>query len=383
MGRTRNHYRRLHSEQLENRRLLAADLSALDINNDGHITAIDALQVINHINARSAVQNSQINLSIQAESEDSAQLDCDTNHDGTVSAIDALNIINAINSGYSAVSDTPTDTLPTVIETDTASVPQDDNSSQSTLPGNGSNSSTNTNSGNTSTGGATDVSSPTDNSDSTSDDLNEPTDDSGNTTSPIDDTLDDATDDTSDDSTDDTEDNSGSDSESDSDNDSNSQPDADSDSDADDDSNNDDSSNDPTDTDDADDLEPTPDQMAPELTYECPHEDNLAIVGRVPGPLDANASAMFGHHRHVHALPEGLDENSDGVVTPAEMTAYREAQRVAAVERYFDMLDDNGDGMLSSDELPRFAWRMLSRVDGDGDGQVTVDEFLAGTVRNH
>ncbi len=44
----------LKSEQLESRRPLAADLAALDVNDDLSVTALDALIVINEINQRSA-----------------------------------------------------------------------------------------------------------------------------------------------------------------------------------------------------------------------------------------------------------------------------------------------------------------------------------------
>lgn len=77
--------RRLAFESLETRRVLSADLamppSHLDINDDGLISPVDALAVINRLNA-----------------DETNGLACDVNGDGACSPIDAILVINLLNA---------------------------------------------------------------------------------------------------------------------------------------------------------------------------------------------------------------------------------------------------------------------------------------------
>lgn len=87
----RNAHRRLSMEPLEARQLLAADLhnflAPYDVNDDGRTTAMDALRVINRLNART-----------DSNSDDSGPFGyIDVNDDGRVSSLDALNVINWLN----------------------------------------------------------------------------------------------------------------------------------------------------------------------------------------------------------------------------------------------------------------------------------------------
>ena len=66
----------------------------LDVNGDGHASPIDALQVINSLNANSSTEEAGI-----MEEGDRA---LDTNGDGRVSPIDALLVINRLNASASA-----------------------------------------------------------------------------------------------------------------------------------------------------------------------------------------------------------------------------------------------------------------------------------------
>tara|TARA_B100000945_G_C20407894_1_gene611060 strand:- start:388 stop:1794 length:1407 start_codon:yes stop_codon:yes gene_type:complete len=85
-------HRRLIVESLENRLLLAADIAYQnpllyqDVNFDQQISSIDALQVINHLNAGDAVAE-----------EDPVGAFLDVSGDNQASAIDALQIINDLN----------------------------------------------------------------------------------------------------------------------------------------------------------------------------------------------------------------------------------------------------------------------------------------------
>jgi len=86
---------RLRFEQLESRRLLAADMTnsvnALDVNGSGQVTPLDVLLVISEIN-RNGIR---VLPSTSSAAVVSAMVD--VNADGKVSPIDALKIINALN----------------------------------------------------------------------------------------------------------------------------------------------------------------------------------------------------------------------------------------------------------------------------------------------
>ncbi|MEM1071052.1 MAG: dockerin type I domain-containing protein [Planctomycetota bacterium] len=87
--------RRLHSERLENRQLLAAnmfhnDLIPEDVNEDGQVTAIDALTVINQMSRQTRGDTG---------GERGAGRMTDVNNDGRDTAADALMVINRLNRG--------------------------------------------------------------------------------------------------------------------------------------------------------------------------------------------------------------------------------------------------------------------------------------------
>ncbi|MEM7475218.1 MAG: dockerin type I domain-containing protein [Planctomycetota bacterium] len=98
-----NRKRRLELENLENRQLLAADFGMdpattgfhavlpPDVNGDGHVSALDALHIINLLNNPSSSREG---------------LFWDTNGDGSLSAIDALIPIDALNN-VALAEDTP------------------------------------------------------------------------------------------------------------------------------------------------------------------------------------------------------------------------------------------------------------------------------------
>ena len=73
-----------------------------------------------------------------------------------------------------------------------------------------------------------------------------------------------------------------------------------------------------------------------------------------------------------------LDEDGDGQLSRAEFdtTKMREARRAAMHERVFARLDDDDSGGLSRDELPDMS-RWLEAMDTDGDGTVTREEARA------
>lgn len=78
------------------------------------------------------------------------------------------------------------------------------------------------------------------------------------------------------------------------------------------------------------------------------------------------------------------DANGDGLLSREEMIAAIVAEATARAEkmadRVFTWQDSDGDGLISPAEMPgngmRFG-RMFHRMDADGDGRVTEDEFQA------
>ncbi|MCD0458369.1 cadherin-like domain-containing protein [Roseiconus lacunae] len=95
--------RRLNSQMLEQRQLLAADFNdahnywhATDVNQDGIVSPSDALAVINYIAANAgAAQGEQVDSDLDPFD----QRKVDTNNDGNVTPSDALSVINAVARG--------------------------------------------------------------------------------------------------------------------------------------------------------------------------------------------------------------------------------------------------------------------------------------------
>lgn len=107
--------------------------------------------------------------------------------------------------------------------------------------------------------------------------------------------------------------------------------------------------------------------------------DDIRFIGPLDEP-DANRDdALSGEE-----VPEGLwdrlveaDADAGDSVTKDELQAYREAERVAAAGAFFEQLDRDASGTITSADVSRLTWRFLSRADADNDGAVTIDELLA------
>jgi Ca2+-binding EF-hand superfamily protein len=101
-----------------------------------------------------------------------------------------------------------------------------------------------------------------------------------------------------------------------------------------------------------------------------------ALLGlMIPAALALPAMAEQGPRGNPAMIFERLDADRDGAVTLAELEAMRAAR--------FAERDANGDGRLDRDELlagaaqraKRGVDRMMGRLDADGDGAITADEF--------
>ena len=71
--------------------------NSLDVNDDGHLSSIDALLVINYLNSRNSTTTQAQSFSLAVPIASAPYYD--TNGDTHVSSIDALLVINALNSG--------------------------------------------------------------------------------------------------------------------------------------------------------------------------------------------------------------------------------------------------------------------------------------------
>jgi len=102
-------------EQLEPRRLLSASNPwhnheiAVDVNGDGEIAAVDALQIINELNTT----GSRLLLVAEGETQVLAERFLDVNNDGSVSPIDALGVIDELNQLDPEVEEILASSLPT------------------------------------------------------------------------------------------------------------------------------------------------------------------------------------------------------------------------------------------------------------------------------
>lgn len=72
------------------------------------------------------------------------------------------------------------------------------------------------------------------------------------------------------------------------------------------------------------------------------------------------------------------DLDGDGSLSAEELTARAEARMADRITAMIDRFDDNGDGVIQPEEMADHgpdAARFMERFDTDGDGAVSVEEF--------
>ena len=129
------------------------------------------------------------------------------------------------------------------------------------------------------------------------------------------------------------------------------------------------------------------------LAHAGPHGEGMkgpAMMnpGRIFSRLDANHDGVVTKEEAQKAPMmrfAKLDADGDGKATVAEIDAAikkRLERRIPAIRyRLLARLDANGDGIVSSDEVKQKRMRLFARADRNGDGKVTKEE--AAMLRRH
>ena len=97
----------------------------------------------------------------------------------------------------------------------------------------------------------------------------------------------------------------------------------------------------------------------------------ITLTGLALAALAGTAQAQeSGLSAQAEAAFQSMDGNGDGLVTGEELAATLRTQ--------FEAADQNGDGALDAEEFggERMA-PARERIDSDGDGRITLDEFLS------
>jgi Ca2+-binding EF-hand superfamily protein len=75
-----------------------------------------------------------------------------------------------------------------------------------------------------------------------------------------------------------------------------------------------------------------------------------------------------------------IDVNADGAISVDEFRRNGRLLLALNVTTFFDMMDVDGDGQLSSSEVSSPAQRWLSRYDADGSGSLSEEEIRAARL---
>lgn len=78
-----------------------------------------------------------------------------------------------------------------------------------------------------------------------------------------------------------------------------------------------------------------------------------------------------------------IDTNNDGVINVEEMDAAHKEMRLKREQRMLNRMDTDGDGVVSADEFARSGTRMMQHLDRDHDGVVTMEEATTPPMKGH
>jgi hypothetical protein len=86
---------------------------------------------------------------------------------------------------------------------------------------------------------------------------------------------------------------------------------------------------------------------------------------------------------HAAKTATEIDANRDGRIEVAEVKAWREARRAERAQRRLLRLDANGDGSVSVEEFATARAEHATKRDVDGDGVIAADEMRPMRHRMH
>lgn len=94
--------------------------------------------------------------------------------------------------------------------------------------------------------------------------------------------------------------------------------------------------------------------------------------------MDADGDGGITHDEFIQKRVENfhnVDVNGDGEVTLDELTAARAQRLQTRLAERFSTLDEDNSNTLSEDEMVSGAAAQFERLDANGDGAVTIEEF--------
>lgn len=113
----------------------------------------------------------------------------------------------------------------------------------------------------------------------------------------------------------------------------------------------------------------------------------LVMCGVLIAGVGLAAAQGFGHGGGKGAMVQKYDKNGDGVLDASEKAALRtdmQAKREAKKAERLAKFDTNNDGKLDASERAVMkaerAEAAFKKLDADGNGQISLDEFKAGKM---
>ena len=82
--------------------------------------------------------------------------------------------------------------------------------------------------------------------------------------------------------------------------------------------------------------------------------------------------------QRANAHATAMDSNQDGVIDADEFAAFHERQRAERMKDRFARFDTNGDGKVTVEEFVAARTARMATLDTDGDGVISPEEFRAG-----
>lgn len=117
---------------------------------------------------------------------------------------------------------------------------------------------------------------------------------------------------------------------------------------------------------------------------------SFSVLAATP---EEHGKRTAGHARQPVVLSEAyekilahaaeLDANTDGRIDAAEILAAREKRQRMRTEARLSRLDTNGDGSVSVEEFVAHRQSRLTALDTDADGIVSAEEFRQAGPKRH